>query len=563
MSISTRFGLERFTRQPQECDAATQLWAYAPDAATSKLGGRRRVTLAAVALAALAGMCAALALSAPGALAFEGQLDPTFGNNGLVLRPTGISSGAPEVYAPAIGNAAETAALSGGGFPVLRLTILAADGRTVVADNLGASSATVEDVAPVALVPMPDGLYMAVGRQVASNDSNQIVLARFNANGTPDVSFGLQLVPETQCPGHPGGPGFGNIAQAAAFNDNTLLVVGNCGSGAGLGEQPAVWEFNEQGQLLSTDTLTTFTQNSLPTGFTKESQFTATAIAPSPGGSDYIAGDFEGTFSNGQDQDRIFLAKFRQATGFVHSFGDQNIGYEVYGLGAANTHFFNGVDAATAVTTDVEGLPVVAGYSQGTDGGAFAIARFSTTGAPDKSFGDDSQLVIPIGTPSSSTIAEANAVAVRSDGKIWLSGTVLNDGTVNGLAVVRLGPLGQLDDTFGLNDNGQEVYAVPSGQFASGPGALFIQSNGFPVIAADGDLLSGGSPEFLLARLGSAVCTLCGTTTVTSAPTSVTFTIEHEAGVLRWGSWWSAASTASSYRSAGSHSGANGSGACG
>ncbi len=505
----------------------------ATKALTSNLGGRRWLPRAAVALVATAGICGALALSAPGALAFEGQLDPTFGSNGLELRPTDISSSAPEVYAPAISNAAETAALSGGGFPVLRLTIFAADGRTVVADNLGASSATVQNVAPVALVPMPDGLYMAVGRQVASNGSNQIVLARFNANGSPDVSFGLQLVPETQCPGHPGGPGFGNIAQAAAFNDNTLLVVGNCGSGAGLGEQPAVWEFNEQGQLLSTHTLTTFTENSLPTGFTKESQFTATAIAPGAGGSDYIAGDFEGTFSNGQDQFRIFLAKFDQpAGGFVDTFGDESIGYEIYGLGAANTHFFNPnfIDGAAAVTTDLNGLPVVAGYSQGADGGAFAIARFSTAGVPDQSFGDNSQLVIPIGTPSSSTIAEANAVAVRSDGKIWLSGTVLNDGTVNGLAVVRLGPSGQVDDTFGLNDNGQQVYAVPSGQFVSGPGAVFIQSNGFPVIAADGGSLSGGAEAFVLARLTSEVCTLCGATTVTSAAGSVTFTIEHEAG---------------------------------
>ena len=183
------------------------------------------------------------------------------------------------------------------------------------------------------------------------------------------------------------------------------------------------------------------------------------------------------------------------------------------------------------MTTDLNGLPVVAGYSQGADGGAFAIARFSTTGVPDQSFGDDSQLVIPIGTPSSTTIAEANAVAVRSDGKIWLSGTVLNDdGTVNGLAVVRLGPLGQVDDTFGLNDNGQQVYAVPSGQFVSGPGALSIQSNGFPVIAVDGGSLSGGGEAFVLARLTSEVCTLCGDTTVTSISGSVTFTIEHESG---------------------------------
>ena len=453
-------------------------------------------------------MCGALALGAPAALAFEGQLDPTFGNNGLELRPTDISSSAPEVYAPAIGNAAETAALSGGGFPVLRLTIFAADGRSVVADNLSASSATVQNVAPVALVPMPDGLYMAVGRQVASNGSNQIVLARFNANGSPDVSFGLQLVPETQCPSHPGGPGFGNIAQAAAFNDNTLLVVGNSGGGAGLGEQPAVWEFNEQGQLLSTahahhvhrelapDQLHQGEPSSRPPQSppARAASTTSPATSREPSPTARTSSGSSSRSSTSPPAASSTRSAMRASGTRSTAWGGQHP--------LLNPNF---IDGASAVTTDLNGLPVVAGYSQGADGGAFAIARFSTAGVPDQSFGNDSQLVIPIGTPSSTTIAEANAVAVRSDGKIWLSGTVLNDdGTINGLAVVRLGPNGQVDDTFGLNDNGQQVYAVPSGQFVSGPGALSIQSNGFPVIAADGGSLSGGGEAFVLARLTSA-----------------------------------------------------------
>jgi len=132
-----------------------------------------------------------------------------------------------------------------------------------------------------------------------------------------------------------------------------------------------------------------------------------------------------------------------------------------------------------------------------------AVARFTPAGVPDTSFGTGDQRVIPIGTPAPTTIAQADAVAVRSDGEIYLSGTVLNyDGGENdNLAVVRLGETGQDDDTFGVNDNGQAVYPVPSGQFVFGPGALSIQSNGFPLITQDGEIGSSSDPEFVLARL--------------------------------------------------------------
>ena len=52
---------------------------------------------------------------------------------------------------------------------------------------------------------------MAVGGQSEADGSNQIVLARFNADGSADTSFGTQVIPERQCPHHPGGAGFGNI----------------------------------------------------------------------------------------------------------------------------------------------------------------------------------------------------------------------------------------------------------------------------------------------------------------------------------------------------------------
>lgn len=182
------------------------------------------------------------------------------------------------------------------------------------------------------------------------------------------------------------------------------------------------------------------------------------------------------------------------------------------------------------MTTDVQGLPLVAGSSQGPTG-----KRSRSCGSPplvpDQSFGNASQRVNPIGTPSPVTLAQADAVAVRSDGKIWLSGTVLNDGGIDdNLAVVRLGPSGQDDDTFGLSDNSQEVYPLPSGQSVFGPGALFVQSNAFPLIAEDGEIGDSTDPEFVLARLTSNVCTLCGAVTVTPTPSSIVFTTNHGAG---------------------------------
>lgn len=162
---------------------------------TTETRHRSRRLRGAIALVAAAVASLAVALCAPAALGFEGQLDPAFCNNGLELRSTGISSGAPRCTRQRSATHPRPPRSTAASFPS-SVTIFAADGRTVVADNLGASSATVQNVTPVALVPMPDGQYMAVGHQHLSADSNQIVLARFNANGTPDLGFGLRVVPE-------------------------------------------------------------------------------------------------------------------------------------------------------------------------------------------------------------------------------------------------------------------------------------------------------------------------------------------------------------------------------
>jgi uncharacterized delta-60 repeat protein len=487
--------------------------------------------------------CAALMFSAPAALAFEGQPDPSFGTNGQARWPVGLTDPGAEVYAPAIGNAAETAALSGDNFQqfhFFHLEIFSADGRSVVANSLSPPGGPVSTVTPVALVPMPDGHYIAVGHyHDPTAGSNNIALARFNGDGSADVSFGFQVVPETQCPNSgPFGPGNGNIpTAAAAIPGGELLVAGSCAEGnptfPGLA---AVWRFNEQGKLVDVSTLSPFSANGPPKTFSTVTEFLPSAITiAGNGATDYVAGILAGTVF-GQGVSRFFLAKYEIApgtgfAGFVQSgFGDNSVGSSDYAVLGSGNPAYPGL-FANAVTTDANGDALVAGTAQASspgNGAAFAVARFLSNGLPDQSFGSGDQREIPIG--SGQALAGAEAVAVRSDGKIWLSGHVLNDAGVDGIAVVRLGPSGQDDDTFGLSDTGQQVYGVPSGQFVDGGGAMFLQPDGFPLVAEDGGLLSGGGEEFVLERITSEVCTLCGTATVHPTSGAFVITSDHGAG---------------------------------
>jgi uncharacterized delta-60 repeat protein len=129
-----------------------------------------------------------------------------------------------------------------------------------------------------------------------------------------------------------------------------------------------------------------------------------------------------------------------------------------------------------AFAVAVQGSSIwVAGYA----GSGFALARLTSSGALDYSFGSSSGFVTTtVGTSS----AFANSLVIQADGKPVLAGYASSDGTV--FALTRYTTSGALDTTFGT---GGKVLTHVAGTL-SGNGALAMSV----AIQSDGKIVAGG-----------------------------------------------------------------------
>ena len=93
---------------------------------------------------------------------------------------------------------------------------------------------------------------------------------------------------------------------------------------------------------------------------------------------------------------------------------------------------------------------VVAGCNE--DSGVLALARFTPNGGLDGTFGSG-------GIVTESFACQANAVAIDNDGNIVVSGLAANG---ENLVVARFTTDGDLDDTFGPSEGCSMVRATPT-----------------------------------------------------------------------------------------------------
>ena len=142
--------------------------------------------------------------------------------------------------------------------------------------------------------------------------------------------------------------------------------------------------------------------------------------------------------------------------------------------GKVTINFSAGSSEALAVA--VQGSSIwVAGYA----GSSFALARLTSSGALDYTFGSGSGFVTTmVGTDT----AFANSLAIQADGKPVLAGYASSSGTV--FALTRYTTSGALDTTFGT---GGKVLTHVAGTL-SGNGALAMSV----AIQGDGKIVAGG-----------------------------------------------------------------------
>ena len=296
------------------------------------------------------------------------------------------------------------------------------------------------------LLLQPDGKIVAAG----------VGMARYNANGTLDTSFGKS------------GKVAGANGAAALYPVGTAnagkIVTGSSAAVKSGGTQFSLTRYNANG---SVDT----TFGSSGTVRTSFGYFAgAGSVVVQPDGRVVAVGGTQShDFSNGGVQD-LAIARYNANGSLDTTFGVGGKAVTDAGDGRAET--FN------AVALQPDGKIVAAGES----GGRFVVVRYNTNGTPDTTFGPDHSGVVLV-----TAGGDATALAIQSDGRILLGGyTGYNPTDYQKWALARLNPDGTLDGAFGIGGVvTTQVTANPEGSYSIM--ALGVQTDGKIVASGNTD----------------------------------------------------------------------------
>jgi uncharacterized delta-60 repeat protein len=415
-----------------------------------------------------------------------GLLDPTFGTAGITVTDTGPSV---EAFTSVVAQANGTLLAAGyanGNFTLARYTAAGA-----LDSSFGSGGVTTLDFAgynadgayAVALQP-GTGKILVAGRS-SSRTGLDFAVARFNADGTLDTTFGGGKKPTGKVSIDLGGAD--RAFSMAVLSDGSFILAGIVASAANVEDgKLALAKFNANGTLAT----------SFGTGGTVVTNLTAyTSVGLTPEHSVNVAVDANGrvvvaaTSAASPTTGRDFLvARFTSAGALDTSFGT---------AGVVRTDIASGsTDHATALALQSDGKILVAGIAIPTGTGQqstpAALVRYRSDGTLDTSFSGDG-IATAVADPSHLAGAWAQAMAVQSDGKILLAGNAeFADvpGLSNTFLLMRFNGDGSLDTAFGPSGTGAVVTTDGSNARIS---ALALQADGRAVVAGTLDPSSGSA----------------------------------------------------------------------
>lgn len=180
----------------------------------------------------------------------------------------------------------------------------------------------------------------------------------------------------------------------------------------------------------------------------------------------------------------------------VQSFGRQ-LDYSFGEHGFITTTFSSGPSEANAILIQPDGKIVVAGTAYVGGDADFAVARYTTAGTLDNTFGGDGRVTIGLGGEEF-----GSSLARQADGKLVVAGSS-KQGLISGdfdFAIARLNSDGTLDGSF--DGDGKVTSDLGEEDLGS---AVFIQPDGKIVVIGDrnSDLGDGLAEEAIVARYHS------------------------------------------------------------
>ncbi|PRD66257.1 hypothetical protein [Malikia granosa] len=386
-------------------------------------------------------------------------------------------------------------------------TSFGADGNSdgtpdgVVNLDLGASS---DDAKAVAI--QADGKIVVAGNSTPVGGSSNVVLARLNANGTLDKTFGA----DGNADGTPDGvvqlsfgAGDDAVDAIAIQKDGKIVVAGDTTSNTGGSQNMVVARVNADGSLDAS--FGAGTADGTPDGVVSLSlgagNDEAKAVVIQADGKIVIAGNTVG--SDGSSN--IAVARLKGDGSLDATFGAGNADGTPDGVVAVSLS--NGNDKAKAVALQADGKILVGGVTIGADKSSnVAVARLNSDGTLDASFGagtadgtPDGAVAVSFGNGDD----KLKGLVVQADGKILVAGSnTAADGSTNAV-VARLNSNGSLDGSFGQDSSDGTPDGVVSLSLGSGNDsaeAIALQADGKILIAGD-HVASDKSSNIFVARL--------------------------------------------------------------
>jgi uncharacterized delta-60 repeat protein len=386
--------------------------------------------------------------------AAPGDLDPTFGNGGIVITNGGVSLHLYTAWAMAIqsdgkivvvGEGATPSFGFGWDFAVVRYNPDGSLDSSFGGTGIVITPVSINHDAATSVAIQSDGKIVVAG---ASYSSFGVV--RYNTDGSLDTSFNGTGKVITSV-GSSGG------ADSVAIQaDGKIVVAGRSWNGSTSGF--ALVRYNADGSLDTT--------------------FNGTGKVVTPGG---------GAASVTIQSDGKIIAAGSSGNGSNAAFTlvrytpDGTLDTSFNGTGKVITSVGNSGSGASDLAIQTDGKIVAAGYSLAAPdnwtSADFALVRYNADGSFDTSFGGTGKIVIP----DSDYSDYATSVAIQPNGKVVVAGGRFIINISYDFAVVRLNPHGSLDTSF--NGTGKVITSV--GSAYEGASSVAIQADGKIVIAGE------------------------------------------------------------------------------
>jgi uncharacterized delta-60 repeat protein len=363
------------------------------------------------------------------------------------------------------------------------------------------------------LATQADGKIVAVGDELGANFSGpfQILVARYNQDGTLDQSFGsggavFTLVGAADFFGSGAIQSDGKIVVAAEETDPVTFLA-----------NILVLRYNPDGSLDQSFGLGGVVTTALPNGqnfslggpFNPFGGFTGNAITLTSDGHIIVAGSsFGGSAANS-----LVIAEYDQHGILMQSFGTGGLVITPSFTDSTGNTFINPV--ANAVTVDRRGRIVLAGTENNPSNNfnpSALLVRYNSDGSLDQSFGFQGAVTSVFNGPPTNVFVpagvSANAVVISPDGKIIVAGNASAPADAafsgNSFTVEQYNPDGTPDLNF--SSDAISLYAVPTrfgGAFV--PTAVILQPGGRVVVAGTTILFLGFNAVsgFAMIRLSS------------------------------------------------------------